>query len=128
MESSVLKGVFIRWLVNAAALIVISYTIRGIEIDGMIPALVAAVVLGIMNAILRPILLILTLPINILTLGLFTLVINGMMLSLTAKVVKGFFVTGFWSALFGALFLSIVSSVITLLIRDGPDPMNRKQR
>ena len=118
MGRSLLKGILLRWLINAGAILLISYIIRGIEVEGVFPALAAAAVLGILNAIIRPILLILTLPINILTLGLFTFVLNGAMLALTAKVVKGFWVDGFWPAVIGALFLSLISGAVTLLIQD----------
>lgn len=111
------KEILIRWLVNAGALLFLSYAFRGIEVDGILPALVAAAVLGTINTIIRPILLILTLPINIVSLGLFTFILNGAMLALTAKIVKGFSVGGFWAAVFGALFLSIISAA-GALIRD----------
>lgn len=113
-----LRGILIRWLVNAGGLFLISYALEGIEVEGVFPALIAAAVLGIINAIIRPILLILTLPINILTLGLFTLVLNGAMLALAAQVVRGFTVSGFWSAVLGALLLSILSSVMSFFIED----------
>lgn len=112
------RGILIRWLVNAGGLFLISYALEGIEVEGALPALIAAAVLGIINAIIRPILLILTLPINILTLGLFTLVLNGAMLALAAQVVRGFTVSGFWSAVLGALLLSILSSVMSFFIED----------
>lgn len=112
------RGILIRWLVNAGGLFLISYALEGIEVEGVSPALIAAAVLGIINAIIRPILLILTLPINILTLGLFTLVLNGAMLALAAQVVRGFTVSGFWSAVLGALLLSIISSVMSFFIED----------
>lgn len=118
MSSFLLKGILIRWLVNAVALLLVSYIVRGIEVDGVVPALAAAAVLGIINAIIRPVLLILTLPLNILTLGLFTFVLNGAMLALTASIVKGFWVSGFWAAVFGSLFLSIISGLLSLMIRD----------
>ena len=116
------RGILIRWLVNAGGLILISYAIRGIEVDGVAPALIAAAVLGIINAIIRPILLILTLPINILTLGLFTFIVNGAMFALTAKVVRGFSVSGFWSAVLGALLLSMISGIMSFLIEDAVPP------
>ncbi|MBI3803617.1 MAG: phage holin family protein [Nitrospirae bacterium] len=117
-----MRGLLIRWLINAVGLILISYTIRGIEVDGIGPALVAAAVLGIINAVIRPILLILTLPINILTLGLFTFIINGAMFALTAKVVNGFVVSSFWSAVLGALLLSILSGLLSFIIADAGRP------
>jgi putative membrane protein len=113
-----MKGLLIRWVVNALALVLISKVIKGIEVDHLFAAFVAAAVLGVINAILRPILLFLTLPITILTLGLFALVINGLMLFIAGRVVEGFHVTGFWSSVFGALFLSVISWVANAFISD----------
>jgi putative membrane protein len=113
-----MKGLLIRWVINAMALILISYVIRGIEVDDLLAPFVAAAVLGVINAVLRPILLILTMPITILTLGLSVLVVNGAMLYLAGMVVKGFYVHGFWAAIFGALFLSAVSWLTSAFISD----------
>lgn len=113
-----MPGFVIRWLINAVALLLISQVIRGIEVDGVVAVLAAAAVLGIFNAVLRPILLILTLPLTIVTLGLFALVLNGFMLYLVGSVVKGFSVHGFWSAVFGAILLSLVSGVANAFIND----------
>jgi putative membrane protein len=113
-----MPGFVIRWVINAVALLLISQVIRGIEVDGVVAALAAAAVLGIFNAVLRPILLILTLPLTIVTLGLFALVLNGFMLYLVGSVVKGFSVHGFWSAVFGAILLSLVSGVANAFIND----------
>ncbi|MEO5657640.1 MAG: phage holin family protein [Nitrospiria bacterium] len=113
-----MPGFLIRWVINAAALLLISQVIRGIEVDGVVAALAAGAVLGILNAVLRPVLLILTLPLTLLTLGLFALVLNGFMLYLAGSLVKGFTVTGFWSAVFGALLLSIVSGLANAFIND----------
>ena len=113
-----MHGLLIRWVLNAFALWLTSLLIRGIHIEGAASLFFAALVLGVLNAILRPLLLILTLPINLLTLGLFTLVINGAMLKLTASVVRGFSVDGFWSAVLGALLLSLISFALNLYIAD----------
>src|SRR3989304_3072160 len=113
-----MTGLLIRWLVNAGALWLIAYAIEGIEVSGFLPAIVAAAVLGIINAILRPIFSLLTLPINILTLGLFTFVLNGFMLYLAGTLVRGFEVHGFWAAVFGALVLSIIRGLMTALLSD----------
>jgi putative membrane protein len=114
------RGVLVRWLVNALGLFLISQVIRGIEVDGFLPALIAAALLGLINAILRPLIILITLPINILTLGLFTFLINGFLLYVVGEVVRGFNVTGFWSAVFGALILSLLSGLVTALIgREG---------
>jgi putative membrane protein len=112
------RGLVIRWVTTACALWVTSLIVGGIQIDGVRPLLFAAVVLGIFNAVLRPLVLFVTFPINLLTLGLFTLVINGAMLKLTADVVRGFSVQGFWAAVFGALLLSAISFALNLFISD----------
>jgi putative membrane protein len=103
-------------MINALALFITSYLVKGFEISGLGPILLAAALLGILNAVIRPILIILTLPLNILTLGLFTLVINGAMLFLVSSFIKGFIIHGFWPAVLGALMISLVSGVINWLI------------
>jgi putative membrane protein len=99
----------LRWLFNALAILAIAYYVPGIGVSGFYAALIAALVLGIINALLRPILIILTLPVNILTLGLFTLVINALLFWLTSTIVKGFQVANFKAAFLGALIMWIVS-------------------
>jgi putative membrane protein len=113
-----MKGLLIRWVMNALALILISKVIKGIEVDNIMAAFVAAAVLGVINAVLRPILILLTLPITILTLGLFALVINGSMLYIAGTIVRGFHVSGFWPSVFGALFLSLISWIANAFIND----------
>lgn len=110
-------GIIVRWLLNALALLITSGIVKGIQIEGFTAALVAALVLGIVNAIIRPLIVLFTLPINILTLGLFTFVINGFMLLLVSGVVKGFNVHGFGSAIIGSLVLSIISYILSAVIR-----------
>ena len=113
-----MKGLIIRWLINAGALWLIALMIKGIEVQSVLAALIAAAVLGIINAVLRPIFILLTLPINLLTLGLFTFLLNGFMLYLTGSLVRGFEVHGFWAPVFGALILSIVSALTTAFLSD----------
>ncbi len=113
-----MRGLLIRWMINSGALLIISYVLRGIEVQGILPAFAAAAVLGIVNAVIRPLVMILTFPINILTLGLFTFIINGAMLYLVGKLVRGFTVTSFWSAVLGALLLSIISWSVNAFISD----------
>lgn len=108
----------IRWLISALSLIVTAALLPGIEVKGVLSAVVASAFLGIFNAIVRPILLIITLPINIVTLGLFTLVINGLMLYCVAQVIKGVEISGFGWAILGALVLGLISWVLNLLIGD----------
>ena len=111
-----MKHLIVKVLINAAALMFTSNLIDGIYVDGFGSVLVAAIILGIVNAIIRPLLLILTLPLNVLTLGLLTFVINGFMLNLAAAVVGGFDVVGMWPAIVGALVLSVVSTVLNWLV------------
>jgi putative membrane protein len=111
-----MRGLVVRWLVSAAALYLTSLIVRGIEIQGVFPLLFAAVTIGVLNAVVRPVILLLTLPLNVLTLGLFTLVVNAGMLWMASKVVVGFEVHGFWSALGGWLLMSFFTFVINLLI------------
>src|SRR5438094_2398319 len=106
----------IRWLVSAAALYLTSLIVRGIEVHGVGSLLFAAATIGILNALVRPVILLLTLPLNILTLGLFTLVVNAAMLKLASEVVRGFEVHGFWSALGGWLLLSFFTFLINVAI------------
>ena len=104
----------IRLIIHMVAILIISYLFpKMIRVDGLMAALVAAFLLGIVNVIIRPILVFLTLPLTVLTLGLFLLVINGLMLWLVAALVKGFHVNGFWGAVFGSLLISIVSWILS---------------
>lgn len=107
-----------RWILNALALMAVAYLVPGIGVDSFWSALIAALVLGLVNALLRPILLILTLPVNILTLGLFTLVINGFLLWLVGTMVKGFTVAGLVPALLGALVLWVASMLTDSLLKE----------
>ena len=111
-----MQGLVIRWLVSAIALYLTSLIVRGIEIQGVAALLFAAITIGVLNAFVRPVILLLTLPLNILTLGLFTLVVNAGMLWMAAKVVNGFSVHGFWSALGGWLLMSFFTFIINVLI------------
>ncbi len=105
----------LKWLINAVALLGIAYLIRGISVSNFYVALVAALVLGLINALVKPVLVLLTLPVNILTLGLFTFVINALLFWFASTVVKGFGVAGFAAAFWGALCLSIVSWLTHIL-------------
>ena len=107
---------FLRWIINTAALLVVPYIITSIQIDGVGRALVAALVLGILNALIRPLLILLTLPVTILSLGLFMLVINGLMFWFAAYLLEGFSVGGFWSAFFGALVYSLITWVVNAFL------------
>ena len=111
-----MNGLTIRWLTLTAAIIVASYMIDGIRVAGVFSAIFAAAALGIFNAFFRPIALILTLPVNILSLGLFTFVINAVMLKLASAVIPGFDVHGFWASVGGAFLISIISWVLNSFI------------
>jgi putative membrane protein len=111
-----MNSFLIRWIINTVGIVIVAHLMPGIDVDGLLPAVVAGLVLGVMNAIVRPVLVILTLPITLLTLGLFLLVINGLMLSLVAALVEGFHVAGFWSAFFGALLLSLIGWATSSLV------------
>jgi len=113
-----LNGLLIRWLLLTIAIIVTSYLVDGIYVTSFFAALFAAAVLGILNALFRPILIIITLPINILTLGLFTFVINALLLKMASGLVPGFYVQGFWSAVFGSLIISLVSWLLNSFVSD----------
>ncbi len=111
-----MPGLLLHWLISAASLIIAAYVIPGIEIRGLGTALVAPIVIGLVNATIGLVLKILTLPLTFLTLGLFWLIINALMLQLAAAIVPGFYVSGFWSAFFGAIILSLVSMVLRSLV------------
>ena len=111
-------GFLIRLCLNALALLTVSSVIPGIQVRGLLPALSAAFFLGLANAILRPVIVILTLPLTILTLGLFIPVINAFLLKLVSLTIRGFEVHGFWSAVFGAVLLSLVSGLLNFFIND----------
>ena len=113
-----MRGIFIRWLMLTAAIMFASYVLDGIQVKGFFTALFAAAILGILNAFFRPILIILTLPINILSLGLFTFIINAMLLKMASGVISGFQVYGFWSAVFGSLLISLVSWALSSFINE----------
>lgn len=113
-----MRGLIFRWLVNAGGLLLVSHLFNGIQVAGLGWALIAAVFLGIINALIRPVVLILTLPINILSLGLFTFVVNALMLWLTGNLLAGFRVEGFWPALGGSLVLSLISFGVNSLVND----------
>ena len=113
-----MNGIFVRWLILTIAIFVTSYLLDGIHVTGFFSAFFAAAILGVLNAFLRPFLLIITLPINILTLGFFTFVINAILLMMASGVIPGFEVAGFWSAVFGSLFISLISWFITSFINE----------
>jgi len=108
----------IRVLINAFAIYLVAEIVPGIRVESLAAALGAALVLGLINAVVRPILVVLTLPITLLSLGLFLFVINAFCLWLTSEIVKGFEVHGFWPAVVGALLISTVSFVLNAFVGD----------
>ncbi len=111
-------AILVNWLISALAVIISSYVLPGVHVASFGIALISALVLGILNAFLKPLLVILTLPINILTLGLFTFVINTLVILLAARLVDGFEIDGFWWAFIFAIILSVVSGLIGSMFKD----------
>jgi len=109
-------GLLLHWLISTASLLIATYIIPGIQVRGLGTALIAAIVIGLINATLGLVLKVLTFPLTLLTLGLFWFVINALMLQLASFLVPGFFVSGFWSAFFGAIVLSLVNMALRSLI------------
>ncbi|MFZ6848206.1 phage holin family protein [Undibacterium sp. RuRC25W] len=104
------------WLINALALLAIPYLMHSVSIDSFGTALIVAVVLGLVNAVLRPLLVLLTLPATVMTMGLFIFVINGLLFWGVANMVDGFHVAGFWAAVGGALLYSVISWTLSTLL------------
>ncbi len=111
-------GFIIRIIVYTLALVVGGHIVPGLRVESLVSAPAAGLVLGLINAFVRPILVVLTFPITLLTLGLFLLVLNGFCLWLVTVFVSGFRVAGFWAAFWGALLVSVVSWILTALISD----------
>ena len=111
-----MSGFLLRWSINLLALVVAGSAIPGIRIESVAMGIIAAGILGIINSVIRPVVLLLTLPINLLTLGVFTLVINAAMLMLVSAVVSGFVIESFRAAFFGALLISLISWVANIFV------------
>ena len=111
-------GFLLRVVINAVAIYLAAAIVPGIVITGSLAAVGAGLVLGVVNAIVRPVLIVLTLPVTLLTLGLFLFVLNGLCLWLTSLIVTGFEVHGFWAAVLGALVVSFVSWVLNAFVND----------
>jgi putative membrane protein len=109
-------GFFLRWSINLLALVIAGSLINGITIGSLGIGIIAAGIFGVINAVIRPVVLVLTLPINLLTLGLFTLVVNAAMLMLVSALVPGFVIESFRSAFFGALVISLISWGVNIFI------------
>ena len=106
----------VRWLLLAAALLLVAYLYPGVTVTSFGAAMIAALVLGLLNTIVRPLLVLLTLPVTLLTLGLFLFVINALMFWAAAGVLEGFHVTGFWAALIGSVIYSLCGMVIDVAV------------
>ncbi len=113
-----MRGIFFRWITLTISIVVAAYLLDGIEVTGVFSAIFAAAALGILNAFFRPIAIFLTLPINILTLGLFTFIINAVMLMMASGIISGFYVKSLWSAIIGSFIISIVSWLINSFINE----------
>ena len=113
--------IIVRWLLLAAALLLVAYLYPGVAVTSFFAALIAALVLGIVNAVIRPILVLLTLPVTLVTLGLFIFVINALLFWFVANVVQGFAVTGFWAALIGSVLYSVITMITSWLLFSKPN-------
>jgi putative membrane protein len=117
-----MKELLIKWIVNSTALLVVAHIVSGVVIDDWVAVFIAALVLGFLNAFLRPVLIFLTLPVSILSLGLFTLFINAFLFYLAAHLVRGFHVTGYWQAFVAAFVFSVVSFLLNMVLRADRHP------
>ena len=113
-----MRGLLIKWIINSLAILIVTYIVKGIEVASPMTVIVVAFVLGIINAFLRPLIILITLPITIFTFGLFTFFINGSLFYMVSRIVKGFVITGFWSAFFGSILFSIISLLLSLLVNE----------
>jgi putative membrane protein len=111
-----MMGILVKWLILTLAVLLAAYTLEGIRVSGFVSALMAAAMLGFLNVFFKPILILLTLPVNILTLGFFTFLINALILKMASGVIPGFEVHGFWTAVFGALLISVVNWILNALL------------
>lgn len=109
--------ILLKWFLSALAILIAAYVIPGVVISGVWSALILAAVLGLFNISIKPLLILLTLPINILTLGLFTLVINALMVMLASSIVKGFSVGGFVNALLFSIVLTVIQMIFAMMIK-----------
>ena len=111
-----MKGLLIKWVVNSTALLVVAHLVSGVTLDNWLSVFIASLVLGLLNAFLRPVLIFMTLPVTVLTLGLFTLFINAFLFYMAAHLVRGFHVAGFWQAFIAAFVFSIVSFLLNVVL------------
>jgi len=109
--------IILQIVIGALALLGVAYLIPGVDVDSFYAALIAAIILGVLNFFVRPVLLLLTLPITIVTLGLFTFVINAVLFWFAASFIDGFSVSSFWTALIGSILVTVATSVANKLIK-----------
>ena len=128
MEASALKPFLQRWLINTLAVLVAANVVQGLDYDNFTSLMVASLLLGILNAFVRPVIMLLSLPLLLLSLGLFTLVINAFLLFLVGEIVKSFHVASFSSAFWGALVISVVSMIANSLTGTGQSRIEFKRR
>ncbi|MEI6722520.1 MAG: phage holin family protein [Betaproteobacteria bacterium] len=114
-----MRNLLLVWLINALALLVLPYVVPSVQVDGFVTALVAALVLGFVNTLLRPVLVLLTLPVTLVSLGLFIFVINGLLFWMVANLLDGFHVEGFGSAVLGAIVYAVISWAASALVFGG---------
>jgi putative membrane protein len=107
-------GFLINWAVSGLAIVITAYLLPGVHLSGLVAALVTALVLGFINAFIKPVLSLLTLPLTILTLGVFSLILNALLIMLTGKIVTGFQVAGFWWAVAFSLVLAVVNWLLSI--------------
>lgn len=111
----------VKFLVNVVVLLITAYIVPGFIIANFLTAIIAAIVIAIVNALLKPIMMFISLPINILTFGLFTFIINGFLLWFASLFVPGFDIAGFWTAVLGSIVITLVSSVLNSLLVSNKD-------
>lgn len=118
IEGGKMKTLLIQWIISAASLLIVAHIIPGFVVEGIGTALIAAIIIGLINATIGLFLKIITFPLSILTFGIFLLIINALMLMLASSIVSGFQVEGFWAAFFGAVVLALVNMIFRHLLTD----------
>ena len=108
--------IIVKWLLCAASLLLVTYVYSGVQVQGFSSAMIAALVIGLLNTVIRPILVVLTLPVTIITVGLFLFVVNGLMFWMASGILGGFHVSGFWAAMLGALIYSVLGLFVDALV------------
>ena len=116
METQSLSSTLLHWIVSAVALLLTAYFVKGFEVRNFMSALMASILIGLVNAFIWPVLIFLTLPINVLTLGLFTFVVNGAVLKIAAAFIPGFEIRTWLAAIFGSIILSVVGAALHYMI------------